>query len=46
MPLPTTIWANTLDEIEKYEEAIAAFQKAIQLNPQFADCLLLVWALR
>ena len=27
----------TLDRQEKYEEAIAAYEKAIQLNPQYAD---------
>ena len=40
MPTAYINLGTTLDEIEKYEEAIAAFQKAIQLNPQDARCLL------
>jgi superkiller protein 3 len=36
MPLPTTVWEIALSEQGKLEEAIAAYQQAIQLDPKDA----------
>ena len=37
MPTPTTIAALALVDLERFDEALASFDKAIALNPSYAD---------